>query len=348
MSSNLKNRIAILTGGGDAPGLNGVIHAATKVLHSNGIPLLGICDGFEGVFHNRTMELDPEKVEGIIQKAGTILGTSNRSGIEGREAEFAQKLKALNIGTIIAVGGDGTFRGISRVLPYGIQLVGVPKTIDNDLSGTDFCFGFDTACSVVATAMDDLRTTADSHRRLIVLETMGRTAGWIALGGGLTGVADGILIPEFGIDFEALVKFITERQKIRRSIILAVSEGAAIRGESPSVKLRVEGSPEPERLGGVGEMLARRLETRINQECRSVVLGHLQRGAKPTTTDRFLSLSMGAMAAEAVLKGQFQMMAAYRDGITKLVPLSDAKPEPKLVDLQHRWVSLARSLGIYL
>src|SRR6185312_9883025 len=273
-------RVGILTGGGDAPGLNGIIEASVRVLLRHGCEVIGICDGFEGVFENRTVNLTLERVQNAHSESGTILGASNRSGTEGREAEFREKFESLKLDGLIACGGDGTFAGLQRVC-QNLNLIGVPKTIDNDLSGTEVTFGFDTACAEVAESVDALRHTAAAHKRVFVIETMGRTAGWIALGGGIASYADAILIPERPFERSALLEYIRQRQTIRRELMIVVSEGASARGEDPSIAFEVANSPQKERFGGIANQLARWVERETGWESRHVVLGHLQRARHP-------------------------------------------------------------------
>ncbi len=343
-----KPRIGILTGGGDAPGLNGIIEAATTSLLNLGYEVVGICDGFEGIFDRKVKILTARDVHGIHAQAGTILGTSNRCGTGGREREFIEKYRDLNLKGLIAAGGDGTFRGLQS-FPNEIPLIGVPKTIDNDLPGTEITFGYDTACSVVAEAIDSLRGTADAHRRIIFVETMGRTAGWIALGGGLASYADGILLPERPFVKAELLKFLAEKQaRGQRGLIVCVSEGARAEGEAAHVAFRVPGSPEPDRLGGVAAVLARWVEHELNWEARHVVLGHLQRSHPPTTTDRFLTLAMGVEVARMVRDNQWGFAVAYLAGRVSRVPLQELMQETRRVPTDHRWVRAAQELGIFI
>lgn len=343
-----KKRIGLLTGGGDAPGLNGIIESVVRALCLKGFEVVGICDGFEGIYQRRTTPLDFERVEGAHSTAGTILGTSNKTGTAGREEEFRKSFESLGLTGLVAAGGDGTFAGLSRVLT-GLKLIGVPKTIDNDLAGTDITFGYDTACAVVAEAIDALRATADSHRRVIVVETMGRTAGWIALGGGLASYADVILLPERPFDRAELTKFIqSKKSQGRRGLMIVASEGAAAQGESASVAFRVPGSPQAERYGGFAERLARWIEAETGWESRHVVLGHLQRSRMPTTTDRFLTAAMGVEVAQAVEQGDWNKAVVYRAGRVVRAPLSDLMQPARLVDPDHRWVKMAMSLGLYI
>jgi 6-phosphofructokinase 1 len=343
-----KKRIGLLTGGGDAPGLNGIIESVVRTLSPKGFDVVGICDGFEGIFEQRTIPLTNERVTGIHIEAGTVLGTSNKSRIEGREEEFLKKFSYLNLEGLIAAGGDGTFSALKRV-SSNLKIIGVPKTIDNDLEGTDVTFGYDTACGVVAEAADALRATADAHRRVIVVEAMGRTAGWIALGGGLTSYADVILIPERPPKREDLLKFVREKKaEGRRGLIIVASEGAKFQGENESISFTVAGSPQPERFGGFAESVARWIDHETGWEARHVVLGHLQRSTHPTTTDRFLTLAMGVEVGHMVEQAAWNQAVVYRNGRVSRAPLTDIMKPARLVRPDHRWVDLALSLGLFI
>jgi ATP-dependent phosphofructokinase / diphosphate-dependent phosphofructokinase len=347
-SPSSMKRIGILTGGGDAPGLNGIIESVVRALSNQGCEVVGIQDGFAGVFEGRTLALDRKRVEGAHAQAGTILGTSNKVGTRGREKEFLEKYEALRLDGLIAAGGDGTFAGLKQVSD-GIRIIGVPKTIDNDLQGTDVTFGFDTACAVVAESVDALRFTSEAHSRVIVVETMGRTAGWIALGGGLASYADAILLPERPFSREELLTFLKKKQSEgRRGLMIVASEGTAARGESASVAFRVSGSPQAERYGGFAEGLSRWIETETGWESRHVVLGHLQRARHPTTTDRFLTLSMGAEVAEMVKDDDWDKAVVYRQGRVMRAPISDLMKPPRLVPPDHRWVKIAESMQVFI
>jgi len=341
-------RIGIMTGGGDAPGLNGIIEATTKTLIGMGHTVIGIQDGFEGIFAQKFEELTIEKVSGIHAFAGTILGTSNKSGIEGREDEFLRQYNNLNLTGLVVAGGDGTFKGLS---PFrnAVPLIGVPKTIDNDLSGTDVTFGYDTACSVVAESVDALRTTGKAHKRTIFVETMGRTAGWIALGGGMAAYADGILIPEQPFDLDKLRNHILQkRAQGKRELVIAVAEGAHPLGETAKVAFSVKGSPQAERFGGIGEYLARWCDNVMEEEARHVVLGHLQRAKSPTTNDRFLTLAMGTLVGSLVEKSAWGKGVAFKSGQVVEVPIEDFMHEPRLITPDHAWLKMARSVGIFV
>lgn len=338
-------RIGILTGGGDAPGLNGIIEAATKTLCNLGHEVIGVLDGFEGIYSGQTTILTAESVRGQHAFAGTLLGTSNRSGTEGREVEFKTAYDALNIEGLIVAGGDGTFRSLEAI--QGINIIGVPKTIDNDLPGTETTFGYDTACSVVSEAIDDLRTTAVAHKRIIIIETMGRTAGWIALGGGMASMADAIIIPERPLHLGKFKKFLKEKHKSQRGIIVVASEGTTLEKD---VKRELDQSGASVMVSdyGIGERLARWTEEEINWEARHVILGHLQRSHQPTTTDRFLTTAMGIVAARLAHKGEWGKAAAFKNGQVTTVSIEKLMGPARNVDPEHRWVKMAQALGIFI
>ncbi len=340
-------RIGILTGGGDAPGLNGIIEAVGKSLMTKNHEVVGILDGFEGIFKNETRVLNSKDLNGLHARAGTFIGTSNKSGIRGKEKEFLQAYNKLNLDGLVVAGGDGTF---SALTPFNkeIPLIGVPKTIDNDLNGTDITFGYDTACSVVSEAVDALRATADAHKRVIFVEVMGRTAGWIALGGGLAAYADVILIPERPYDKSDLLKFIASKKQTYRGLICVVSEGAFAQGGEPEVAFTVEGSPQKERYGGIAERLSKWVMTEANWESRHVVLGHLQRSKAPTTTDRFLTLAMGVQVGEMIEENDWGKAAVYKSGRVTRAPLSELMKPARLIPEKHHWVGFAKHLGIFI
>lgn len=340
-------RIGLLTGGGDAPGLNGVIESCCLGLFRQGYTVVGIQDGFEGIFDGRHIEITPDKIKGIHAEAGTLLGTSNKSPTQGREQEFVEKFAKLHLDGLIALGGDGTFGAIQKMSAH-IHLIGVPKTIDNDLAGTDITFGYDTACAVIAEAVDALRYTAEAHRRVIIIEAMGRTAGWIALGGGLAGYADVILIPERPFRRVDLAQFIQRKKSQQRGMVMVVSEGASAQGEAPEVAFQVQGAPQPERYGGIAYSMAKWVEATCLWEARHVVPGHLQRSRAPTTTDRFLTLAMGVEAARMVADQAWNQAVVYRDGKIQRAPIQDLMQPPRLVEREHRWVQLAQAVGVFI
>jgi 6-phosphofructokinase len=341
-------RIGLLTGGGDAPGLNGILESVSRCLLQQGHELVGIQDGFEGIFENKFVTLTSKSILGIHSNAGTLLGTSNKSGTKGREEEFLKKYAALNLDGLVVAGGDGTFSGLAPFAKQ-IPIIGVPKTIDNDLAGTEITFGYDTACSVVADSVDALRATADAHRRIIIVETMGRTAGWIALGGGLASFSDVILIPERPFDRDMLKKYVLEKKESGlRGLMVTVSEGALALGESATVAFEVPSSPQSERYGGIASQLARWFEKETAWESRHVVLGHLQRSHKPSTTDRFLTLSMGVLVSQMVNEKAWGNTVIYKNGRIMRAPLSVLMAPARLIEKDHRWIHLAQALGIFI
>lgn len=339
-------RIGILTGGGDAPGLNGIIESATKFLVNSKVEVVGIRDGFAGVYDKDTFELSIENVDEIHEFAGTILGTSNRRGIDDAN-EFVTKFNELDLDGLIVAGGDGTFRGLGPVMKE-VPVIGVPKTIDNDLAGTDVTFGHDTAVTVVAQALDSLRHSANAHRRIILVEAMGRTAGWITLHAGIASMSDGILIPERGVDLEKLTHFIQEKAKAgQRGFVICVSEGVKI-NDQEFVREIIPDSPEAKRLGGVSYHLAKLLEESTSIECRNVILGHLQRSHPPTTFDRLLTTKLGAKAASLVLNKKWGTGVSYHDGKVIEVPIMDFCAPPRLVESNNEYVQLATNLQIFI
>lgn len=343
-------RVGIMTGGGDAPGLNGIIEAASRaILNQNPAnQMIGILDGFEGVFGSRSREILFNDVLGLHSQAGTFLGTTNKSRIAGRSEEFQASLAKLNLDCLIAAGGDGTFLALKQLSP-SLPLIGVPKTIDNDLPGTEITFGYDTACSVVSEAVDALRATAEAHSRVMIVEAMGRTAGWIALGGGLASYADAILIPERPFSRSKFLEYLkAKRQAGHRGLVIVVSEAAHAEKESATVAFKVEESVQQERFGGIAERLARWIEKEIGWESRHVVLGHLQRSRSPTTTDRFLTASMGTLAGRLALEKKWNRAVVYREGRVIDVPLTDIQGPARTVESDHRWVKLCQAQGIFI
>lgn len=344
----MKRRIGIMTGGGDAPGLNGIIESCVRTLNQANWQVVGIKNGFDGVFKKDTIELLPDELIGLHTEAGTLLGTTNKSGIKGREKEFLNNFLELELEGLIAAGGDGTFSGLKNV-SADLKIIGVPKTIDNDLAGTEITFGYDTACAVVAESCDALRATANAHGRVMVVETMGRTAGWIALGGGLASYADVILLPERPFDRDELKNFIINKKNSGlRGLIVVVSEGAHARSEAASVAFEVKNSPQKERFGGFAEKLARWIEQETGWESRHVVLGHLQRARHPTTTDRFLTMAMGVEVSRMVQAGAWNQAVVYRQGRIVRAPIEDIMQPARLVTEDHRWLQLAKALGIFI
>lgn len=341
-------KIGLLTGGGDAPGLNGIIEACVKNLLRANADVVGIMDGFEGVFRHQTKSLGLEDVEGIHRYAGTVLGSTNKRGINSSadRASFLERYEQLGLDGLIVAGGDGTFRALSQV--GSVPVLGIPKTIDNDLPGTDMTFGHHSACEIICRSLETLRHSADAHRRIMVLETMGRTAGWLALNAGLAGYADAILIPEVDFSLDKLSSFLRDKLKgAQRGLVICVSEGVKVDGKN-IVSRTVEGSPEAIRLGGVSQILAQILENSLGIEARHVVLGHLQRSEPPSVYDRLLSLRLGRKIADMAINGQWNRALALRNGKIKDVCLSEFQAEPRTVSLKDEAITDARSLGIFL
>jgi len=349
----VKPHVAILTGGGDCPGLNAVIRAVTLALmRACDARITGIERGFHGLVARRARPLDAAEVAGILAEGGTILGTHNRCDPfhwEGADhsAQAMAFVRELGIDVLVAIGGDGTMQIAERFHRLGLPVVGVPKTIDNDLPDTDRSFGFDSAVAVVAEALERLATTARSHGRVMILETMGRHAGWIALEGGLAGGADAILIPEQPFSFDALVALARERERVGASLLVCVAEGVPVEGE---LVLRASGStaPGPALLGGVGQVLQARLQAQLSCEVRSTLLGHVQRGGSPTAFDRVLATRYGVHAAELVAAGELGRMVSLRGAHVTSVPLASVAGRSRPVPADHELLRAARGTGVLL
>jgi 6-phosphofructokinase 1 len=328
-------RVGVLTGGGDCPGLNAVIRAVVrKGVHKHGFDFVGYRDGWKGPLEGLTMELGIQQCRGILPRGGTILGSSrtNPFKIEGGVEKITQNLTADGVDALVAIGGEDTLGVATRLSDLGVNVVGVPKTIDNDLSGTDFTFGFDTAVNVAMEAIDRLHTTAESHHRVLVVEVMGRHAGWIALHSGLAGGANIVLIPEQPFDIVEVCALVEKRFESHYAPIIVVSEGA-VPAEGGDMTL-VSGEKDAfghVRLGGIGDRLANEIEARTGKEARAVVLGHIQRGGTPTAFDRWLATRFGLQAADAVADGDFGTMMALRGTKIVRVPLAEGTRELKLV-----------------
>jgi 6-phosphofructokinase 1 len=331
-------RIGVLTGGGDCPGLNAVIRAVvTKGTNAYGHEFVGFRDGWKGPVEGLTRSLTLDDVDEILGRGGTILGSSrtNPYKIDGGVDRIRETFEAQGIDALVAIGGEDTLGVAKRLTDDGIGVVGVPKTIDNDLGATDYTFGFDTAVAIATEAIDRCRTTAESHHRTLVVEVMGRHAGWIALHSGLAGGANAILIPENPFDVEQVAEWARQRYQRGHAPIIVVAEGAtpAAGGESlVSGELDAFGHV---RLGGIATWLAEELEKRTGHESRSVVLGHVQRGGTPTAYDRVLSTRFGLHAIDAVNDKEFGVMVALRGTEIVRVPLSEATAELKTVPLER-------------
>ncbi|MBC7894244.1 MAG: 6-phosphofructokinase [Cytophagaceae bacterium] len=354
-------RIALSTGGGDAPGLNAVIRAAVLSATSRGWDVLGICRGYYGLLgEDQILSLTRNSVRGIAHLGGTILRTTNRgnpfafpvrqddgSYIEvDRSGEMLANIERLGIDAIVTIGGDGSLRIAQQLHDRGVHIVGVPKTIDNDVSGTITTFGFDTAVNTAIEALDKLHTTAESHDRVIVMEVMGRHAGFIALHAGVAASADVILIPEIPFDLEVVCEKVRARDRSGRHFsIVVVAEGAFQSGGEQS--LMGDSLPgQDKRVGGIAGRLAWQIQERTGKESRSLVLGHLQRGGSPTGYDRLLATRFGGAAIEAVEQGKWGEMVALQSPHIVTVPFAEALREPKRVDPSHDIVRTARAAGI--
>ena len=352
-------RIGILTGGGDCPGLNAVIRAVVKRAHVDyGWSVTGIEDGFAGLMSPAPAirELDVGDVVGILPRGGTLLGTSNRANpyadAEGRDrsAEVASRLRDLGIDALVVVGGDGTQSiGHRLFLDHAVPVVGIPKTIDNDVPATDATFGFDSARAIATAAVDNLHSTAESHERVMLLEVMGRNAGFIALHAGLAGGADVVLLPEIPYDIQAVLEKLQERiRRGRRFSIVVVAEGARARGGGQVITETAEEIPGRNvvRLGGIAHRVSRELAERCEAETRVTILGHLQRGGSPTPFDRILGTRFGCAALDLVADERFDRMVSLKGSDIVDVPLAEAVGRVRLVDPEGQMVTCARALGI--
>jgi ATP-dependent phosphofructokinase / diphosphate-dependent phosphofructokinase len=328
-------RVGVLTGGGDCPGLNAVIRAVVrKGVSEYAHDFVGFCDGWKGPIDNLTMPLGLAEVDGIIARGGTILGSSrtNPFKIEDGPDKIKKGLSDNGCDALVVIGGEDTLGVATKLSDMGVDVVGVPKTIDNDLNGTDFTFGFDTAVNIATEAIDRLHTTADSHHRVLVVEVMGRHAGWIALHSGMAGGATAILIPEQPYDIDRVCDLVNKRYALGTAPIVVVAEGAVPREGTLSAKEGELDAFGHVRLVGVGEQVASAIEERTGRESRSVVLGHLQRGGTPTAFDRWLGTRFGLQAITAVHEGDFGTMMALRGTAIVRVPLIEGTGELKTVD----------------
>jgi 6-phosphofructokinase 1 len=357
----MSKRIGILTGGGDCPGLNGVIRAV--VLHARntfGWEVLGIKDGFEGLYEEDYIELDPHRVQLLLPRGGTMLGSSNRANPfaypiplpDGRTEimdvsdRIMKNLAKLDLQGLIVVGGDGTMSFSKKFVDKGARIVGVPKTIDNDLEATDYTVGFQTAVEVVVDAIDRLQTTAESHERIIIVEVMGRYAGWIAMTAGLAAGAHVVLIPEIEYDLDRVIEAFHKRhgRGVSYSIVV-VAEGAKPKGEDYKVAVKGDATKQ-DRLGGAGQRLAEVIQQKTDYEVRVTVLGHLQRGGTPCAFDRELATRYGVTAVELIQQGKFGQVVALDKGKMVAKPMEKAIKKLKLVDPEGELVHAAKAVGI--
>ena len=348
-------RAAVLTGGGDCPGLNAVIRAVTKtLLLQHDAEVFGFEDGFLGLIEQRYRRLTYPDVSGILTSGGTILGTSNKAnpfafyGADNADVsdDVLAYTRSLGLDVLVAIGGDGTMSMCDRLHRKGFPIVGVPKTIDNDLVGTERTFGFDTAVAIATEAIDRLHTTAQSHQRVIIIETMGRYAGWIALHSGLSGGADVILIPEIEYDVEAVAEVCRRRADGgQKFTIIAIAEGARPVGGELAVQEVIATSPDPIRLGGACKVLEHQLEAVIDSEVRTTILGHVQRGGTPTPFDRALATQFGAYAATLAAHGQTGVLVALQHNRLTTVPLASVANKIRTVPLDDPMILAAVSVG---
>lgn len=356
------HKLAVLTGGGDCPGLNAVIRAIVKSSYQEGIEVIGIRDGFRGAVEEDYKLLKLSDVSGILPRGGTLLGTTNRDNpfsyptlVEGqlqtidRSEEVISQLQGIGVEGLLAIGGDGSLSIALEFAKKGLPVIGIPKTIDNDLMATDVTFGFQTAVSTAQEALDRLHTTAESHHRVMILEVMGRYAGWIALYAGVAGGADVILIPEIPYQLSKVAAAVKRRADLGKKFsIIVVAEGAAPVDGEMVVERNLPGRIDPIKLGGIGAKLGEDLEILTGMETRVTVLGHLQRGGSPNATDRVLATRYGVAAVEAALEGDFGTMVALQGQKIVRVPLAEAVNKLKKVSLDEPVLTAARKLGIMM
>jgi phosphofructokinase-like protein len=355
-------KIGIVTGGGDCPGLNAVIRAVAKAAAKRGWEALGILGGYEGLLEpRRFLPLDYNALSGLLVRGGTILGTANRGKFSAKVGhgetrrlpaelldDTRRGMDALGLSALVSIGGDGSLSIAQQMHEHGIPIVGVPKTIDNDLACTQWTFGFDSAVACATDALDRLHTTAESHNRVMVLEVMGRYAGWIALYAGVAGGADVILIPEIPFTFDSICAKIREREGLgKKFTLVVVAEGAREKGAGYTTSAGQEANREA-RLGGIGAVVGAEIEKRTGKETRTCVLGHLQRGGSPTTFDRALCTMFGATAVDLIAAGDFGKMVAFTGGQVASVPISDAVGALKTVPPDGNQARIARALGVSL
>ena len=347
-------RVGVLTGGGDCPGLNAALRAVTKALIlQHDAEVVGIRDGFRGLIERSVVPLNYSDVSGILTRGGTILGASNKAdpfnyqprGGADVSAQVVSTYRSLDLSALVAIGGDGTMSIAHGLTEIGLNVVGIPKTIDNDLAGTNRSFGFDTAVSIATEAIDRIHTTAQSHHRVMVIETMGRYAGWIALYAGVASGADIILIPELEYDVDEVVRVCIDRQQGgQRFTIIAIAEGAKPKDGKRVVRERSEFT-DSVRFGGIGRVLAEELEVRLDNEVRTTILGHMQRGGTPTAYDRNLATGYGTRAAALVAARTYGTMVALQEGGFTTMPLSEVANRTRTVPLDSPLIASALAVG---
>jgi 6-phosphofructokinase 1 len=349
-----KKRIGILTGGGDCPGLNPAIRAVAKTaFFRHEAEVIGFEDGFEGLIENRARKLEWEDVSGILTLGGTILGTSNRAnpfayGEEKRDLskQALKNFRELKLNALICIGGDGTLNITYRMHRLGVPVVGIPKTIDNDVQATDFTIGFDSAVAVATECIDNIHSTAESHHRVMIVEVMGRYTGWLALYSGVAGGGDVILIPELPLDMDKVSQKLLRRSRLgKRFSIVVIAEGVRLRDSELVIKRTVKGSTDPIRLGGVSYRIAEQIENRTGLETRVIVLGHLQRGGKPTDFDRILATQFGKKAVDLSLDRKFGQMTSVQGGRITSVPIRSGIRGLKKVTPELPLIEAAKAVG---
>lgn len=358
-------RIGILTGGGDCPGLNAVIRAVSKTaMLQYGWEVWGVEDGFLGLIRNRMRRLEMGDVSNILTLGGTILGTSNRANPShfavGNDADgkpifrdvtnrVVEHVKERALDALVVIGGDGTMTGAAQLMKHGIRCVGIPKTIDNDLMNTEMTFGFQTAVQTATDALDRIHTTASSHHRVMIVEMMGRNAGWLTLHAAMASGADVILIPEIPYDADKVCDFCVERSRRGKAFtIIAVSEGAKPRGGEQVVDRVVHDSPDPIRLGGVSEVLSNEIAKRTGLETRATILGHVQRGGTPCAADRVLATQFGLAAALLLAEGRLNRLVVLQSGRITDTSIDEVADQQRLVSLDDPLIQAARSIGNYM
>lgn len=360
-----KKRLGVLTGGGDCPGLNAAIRAIVRTAEIEfDMKVIGFRDGFEGLVENRCFELSLHHISGLLAQGGTILGTSNKSDpfnypvLQGdneeyvyldRSSQAVRNFEALGLEVLIAIGGDGTMTGSAKLMEKGIPIIGVPKTIDNDLVGTDVTFGFDSALVTATDAVDKLHTTAQSHHRVMLVEVMGRYTGWLALASGLAGGGDIILLPEFPYDVEAVCDQVKKRNAMGKTFsIIVVGEGARQQGGERVYRQKVKNSPDAMRLGGISHQVASQIEELTNIECRVTILGHLVRGGIPSALDRILATRFGVEAVHLAERGEFGRMVALQNNKLTSVSIFEVAGKMRPLSVSDSLIKTAVSLGICL
>ncbi len=359
------HRIGILTGGGDCPGLNAVIRVVTKAaINKLGLDVIGVEDGFLGLIRNRMRRLQIDDVSNILTAGGTILGTSNKADpthfaigedkdgnpiFEDVTNRVLEHIREREIDALVCIGGDGTMSGAANLIAHGVPCIGVPKTIDNDLMHTDITFGFTTAVQTATECLDRIHSTASSHHRVMLVELMGRNAGWLTMHAGIAAGADVILIPEIPYDIESICKTCVDRSKRgKRFTLIAVSEGARPRGGEQIVNKVVHDSPDPIRLGGVSTVLAEEIAARTHRETRATILGHVQRGGTPVAFDRVLATQFGYKAIQMVAAHEWNRLVVMRKGKTDTVEIASVANKQRLIAPDDPLIAMARAVGTCL